>query len=75
MGFLRRKRADATPPPEVYEDLRNQALNLRKEQLGDAFAEVPILAVLMETGYPEAVATLVGVVDGTSSLYFSNGGG
>jgi hypothetical protein len=30
---------------------------------------------LMETGYPEAVATLVAVVDGTSSLYFSNGGG
>ncbi len=29
----------------------------------------------METGYREAVATLVGVVDGTSSLYFSNGGG
>ena len=29
----------------------------------------------METRYPEAVATLVGAVDGTSSLYFSNGGG
>lgn len=32
-------------------------------------------ALLMETGYPEAVATPVGIVDGTSSLYFSNGGG
>jgi hypothetical protein len=29
----------------------------------------------METGYVEAVATLVGVADGTASLYFSNGGG
>ena len=29
----------------------------------------------MESGYPERVATLVGVVDGTTSLYFSNGGG
>lgn len=29
----------------------------------------------METGYRQGVATLVGVVDGTSSLYFSNGGG
>ena len=29
----------------------------------------------METGYPEAVATLVAVADGTTSLYFSNGGG
>jgi hypothetical protein len=29
----------------------------------------------METGYPEAVAILVVLGDGTSSLYFSNGGG
>ena len=29
----------------------------------------------METGYEEAVATLVAVADGTTSLYFSNGGG
>lgn len=29
----------------------------------------------METGYPEAAVTLVAVVDGTASLYFSNGGG
>ena len=29
----------------------------------------------METGYTEAVATLVAVMDGSASLYFSNGGG
>ncbi len=29
----------------------------------------------MDTGYPEAVATLVGLADGTTSLYVSNGGG
>ena len=29
----------------------------------------------METAYPEAVATLVGLADGTTSMYFSNGGG
>ncbi len=29
----------------------------------------------METGYDEAVATLVVIADGTTSLYFSNGGG
>jgi hypothetical protein len=29
----------------------------------------------METGYQEAAATLVAVADGTTSLYFSNGGG
>jgi hypothetical protein len=29
----------------------------------------------METGYAEGVATLVVLADGTTSLYFSNGGG
>ena len=29
----------------------------------------------METGYPEAVVTLVAMADGAASLYFSNGGG
>ena len=57
---------------EIYSDLRKQVLSLTKEQLGK---DLPVLAVLMETGYPEAVATLVSVADGASSLYFSNGGG
>jgi hypothetical protein len=29
----------------------------------------------METGYPEAAATLVSLADGTASIYFSSGGG
>jgi hypothetical protein len=33
------------------------------------------LALLMETGHKEAVATLVVVADGTTSIYLSNGGG
>lgn len=57
---------------EVYSGLRNQVLSLTTEQL---VTDSPVLAVLMETGYPEAVATLVSVADGSSSLYFSNGGG
>jgi len=61
-------------PGEVYKGLRQQVLRLTPEQVGDAFADAPILAVLMETGYEQAVATLVGVVHGTSSLYLSNGG-
>lgn len=77
MRFFGRKRdVERRPPAEVYEDLRRQVLRLTPDQLGDgAFAEAPILALLMETGYPEAVATLVAAADGTSSLYFSNGGG
>jgi hypothetical protein len=77
MRFFGRKRDTEQPPPaEVYEGLRQQVLRLTPDQLGNgALADAPILALLMETGYPEAVATLVAVVDGTSSLYFSNGGG
>jgi hypothetical protein len=77
MRFFGRKRAtERTPPADVYADLRQQVLGLTPDQLGNgASADAPILALLMETGYPEAVATLVAVVDGTTSLYFSNGGG
>ena len=77
MKFFGRKRETEQPPPaEVYIGLRQQLLRLTPDQLGDdVLAEAPILALLMETGYEEAVATLVAVVDGTSSLYFSNGGG
>jgi hypothetical protein len=75
--FFGRKRDPEQPPPaEVYLGLRRQLLNLTPDQLGNgAFADEPILALMMETGYPEAVASLVAVVDGSSSLYFSNGGG
>ena len=77
MRFFGRKReTEQAPVTEVYTGLRQQVLRLTPDQLGDgAFADAPVLALLMETGYPEAVATLVAVVDGTSSLYFSNGGG
>ena len=75
MGFLRRKHGDDAPRPEIYEGLGAQVLQLTANQLGEAFADASILALLMETGYAQVVATLVGVADGTSSLYFSNGGG
>jgi hypothetical protein len=72
---LGRKRHGGEPPADVYTGLREQIFALTPDQLGAASAEAPILALVMETGYDEAVATLVGVVDGTTSLYFSNGGG
>jgi hypothetical protein len=74
---LRRKRdREQQPPGAVYSGLRQQVLGLTADQLADAVpAGAPILALLMETGYLEAVATLVAVADGTTSLYFSNGGG
>src|SRR5215469_16931606 len=87
MGFFRREpnsdqqaEAEGRDPvdasgPELYEGLRNQVLQLTPDVLGEGFEEVPILALLMETGYPEGVCTLVGVADGGVSLYLSNGGG
>ena len=59
---------------EVYDSLRTQVLSLRPEQVG-ATHEDEVIALLMETGYSEAVATLVSVIDGAASLYFSTGGG
>ena len=74
--FGRKQGTEQQPPGSVYAGLRQQILRLTPDQLeSGAFADAPILALLMETGYPEAVATLVAVVDGTTSLYFSNGGG
>jgi len=58
---------------EVYRGLRTQVLGLAKDSpfaSGDGPA-----AVLMETGFPGAVVSLVAIADGTTSLYFSNGGG
>ena len=58
-------------PAEIYTKLRAQALSVTPKTLG-----VPdgVQGVVMETGYPEAVVTLVAMADGAASLYFSNGG-
>ena len=59
---------------DIHESLRSQVLSLKPSDIGESDPE-KILAVIMETGYEEAAATLVAVCDGTGSLYFSNGGG
>lgn len=63
-------RSDSANLADVYTGLRNQVLQLRTTG-----QPAGLVALLMETGYPETVATLVAVSDGTTSLYFSNGGG
>jgi hypothetical protein len=61
---------------EVYTSLRTQVLQLKPSELGlSDVDQSTVFAVLMETAYPEAVATLVAIMDGTASIYFSNGGG
>jgi hypothetical protein len=61
-------------PADVYLRLREQMLTVGADTLAEPAAG-RILALLMETADEEAVVTLVGLADGTTSLYFSNGGG
>jgi hypothetical protein len=64
--------ADYTPA-KVYCGLRDQTLRLADAR--KAAGPGGAIAALMETGYEQAVATLVAIDDGTTSLYLSNGGG
>jgi hypothetical protein len=75
MGWFSRK-----PPPDpagTVSSLREHALRVQAEALDvKPTAALPhVWGVIMETAYPEAVATLVVFAEGTTSLYFSNGGG
>ena len=58
---------------EIYRAMRQQIFDLPKEKFdlgqGDRFA------IIMETGLEDACYSLVAVVDGSTSLYFSGGGG
>lgn len=70
--FRRKPKSD---PAAVARGLRDQALGVQAEQLHLRPDRPPVWAVLMEIGYPKAVATLAVFADGTTSLYFSSGGG
>lgn len=61
---------------DIYRDLRQQVFSIDPSKIGvNPSASNSVWGVVMETGYPEAVATLVALADGTVSLYLSNGGG
>ncbi len=62
---------------ENYAVLRDAVFSMKRDALGVVDAANPdgIWGVVMETGYPGVVATLVAIADGSVSLYFSNGGG
>ena len=76
MAFWSRRK-ESTDPAEMSRQLRAQALARGAEELGLVTSpEHPnVFGIVMETGYPEAVATLVVFVEGSTSLYFSSGGG
>ena len=72
-----RNKRPAKSAATVAHDLRAQALSVESAALGltssPGFPHV--WGIIMETGYPSAVASLVAFADGTVSLYFSTGGG
>jgi hypothetical protein len=66
-----------TAHANVMTELRDRALNSTPAQLGLSAAEFTSRpwGVLMETGLDNGTYTLVVLADGTTSLYFSTGGG
>ena len=70
--------AQETPEIQsVIDTLRSMALNLKAEDLGLSPKNYPneVWGILMETGFKNDSYTLLVLADGTTSLYFSNGGG
>jgi hypothetical protein len=69
---------DVPPEPApTYLQLRSRILNLDPAEVGlNPSINAPhVWGVLMETGYTVGTATLVALSDGTTSLYYSTGGG
>jgi hypothetical protein len=77
MWFNRKKKPApaVTDPADVVRELREQALKLDVSEFPPAPQRPHVVGVMMETGYPQAVVSLVAFADGTTSLYFSTGGG
>ena len=71
-NWFKRKRG----PNEAYLGLRAMALGASPDELGisrDVYSQA--FGIIVELEYPEGVATLVVMGEGSTSLYFSGGGG
>lgn len=68
---------EAPANKSVIDGMRSMALNLKAEELGLTPENFPdeVFGLLMETGFEKGSFTLLVLADGTTSLYFSNGGG
>ncbi len=69
---------DITPEPSpTYLQLRSLLFSLNPADAGltPSDAAPHVWGVMMETGYAVGFATLVSLADGTTSLYYSTGGG
>ena len=72
--WFRKPRPD---PVAVIQALREQVFTMSPSDVHivPGPGHTRVWGVLMETGYPNAVASLVAVADGSTSIYFSSGGG
>ena len=81
MSFLRRLRGEpeASPPRDiapVYVGLRNAVLALDASTAGIETSDTRrVWGLVMDWSVGEAIATIVSLADGTTSLYLSTGGG
>ena len=69
--------SEANDNKGAFSGLRDMVFNLNTKEIGltkDNFGH-PVWGMVMETGFPEGSFSLVTLADGTTSLYFSNGGG
>jgi hypothetical protein len=64
-------------PAQMMRQLREQALRVTASDLEliPTAARPRVWGAIMELGYPTGIATLMSLAEGTTSLYFSNGGG
>lgn len=64
-------------PPNLIAELRQKVFSVNPKDLGLApsRSRPNVWGVVMEMGYPDASATLFSLGEGTTSLYFSSGGG
>jgi hypothetical protein len=62
---------------DIYTNLRDQALGFGALEIKapPPVAGGRMLGVVMDMGYDTGVVTLLGLADGTTSMYVSNGGG
>jgi len=77
-GFRKNKWAPIDTKVNMYHDLRSQALNLKLSQIQTAIKpgyECPVYGAVIDMVFGEATATMIFMLDGAASLYYSNGGG
>ena len=68
---------DMIEPAEIYNELRSQLLSTNPNEVGiQQSPDIPnVWGVLLEFQISNTPVTLVSLADGTTSLYFGNGGG